>query len=154
MQDLPRPEALQTREATNNNLVQDLSKDEMNKPNKKDENPEMDVEAINTENEVDSNDNEESNDMRKVRVKMPLDFDLTELAHNLLMNNQKSRMNCVVERRRTEEAPKPMNPFSAFLDIEQLQQPKEKVTGERVSIFCETGGEQQQPKYYTFYSYY
>jgi hypothetical protein len=55
----------------------------MNKPNKKDEtNPDDDVEAINTENEIDSDD-------RKIRVKLPLDFDLTELAHNLLMNNQK-----------------------------------------------------------------
>lgn len=47
----------------------------------------------------------------------------------------RSRMNCVVERRRTEEVPE-MNPFSAFL---QEEKPKEKVTGERVSIFCETG---------------
>jgi hypothetical protein len=30
---------------------------------------------------------------------------------------------------------KAMNPFSALLE----DQPKEKVTGERVSIFCETG---------------
>jgi hypothetical protein len=49
-------------------------------------------------------------------------------------------MNCVVERRRTEEMNenpmKALNPFSALLDDEQ---PKEKVTGERVSIFCETG---------------
>lgn len=46
-------------------------------------------------------------------------------------------MNCVVERRRTEEVNEnSMNPFSAFLEEEK---PKEKVTGERVSIFCETG---------------
>lgn len=138
-QDLPRPEALQTREV-NSNVVQDLSKDEMNKPNKKDETNPDDVEAINTENEIDSPDNDERDDMRKIRVKLPLDFDLTELAHNLLMNNQKSRMNCVVERRRTEEMNenpmKALNPFSALLDDEQ---PREKVTGERVSIFCETG---------------
>lgn len=50
-------------------------------------------------------------------------------------------MNCVVERRRTEEVNEnSMNPFSAFLEEEK---PKEKVTGERVSIFCETGA----PKY-------
>jgi hypothetical protein len=50
-------------------------------------------------------------------------------------------MNCVVERRQTEEINenpfKAMNPFSAFLEDEE--KPKEKVTGERVSIFCETG---------------
>lgn len=85
--DLPHPEALQTREL-NNNVVQDLSKDEMNKPNKKDETNPDDVEAINAENELEEN-VDERDDMRKIRVKMPLDFDLTELAHNLLMNNQK-----------------------------------------------------------------
>lgn len=51
-------------------------------------------------------------------------------------------MNCVVERRQTEEINEnplkaAMNPFSAFLDDDE--KPKEKVTGERVSIFCETG---------------
>lgn len=46
-------------------------------------------------------------------------------------------MNCVVERRHTEEVPEMNeNPFSRFL---QQEKPKEKVTGERVSIFCETG---------------
>ena len=58
----------------------------MNKPNKKDETNPDDVEAINTENEIDSNDDDS---LKKIRVKLPLDFDLTELAHNLLMNNQK-----------------------------------------------------------------
>jgi hypothetical protein len=78
---------LQSREAANNNDVQDLSKDEMNKPNKKDETNPDDVETVNAENSIDD---EDSNDiMKRVRVKMPLDFDLTELAHNILMNNQK-----------------------------------------------------------------
>jgi hypothetical protein len=86
-QDLPRAESLQSREVSNNNVVQDLSKDEMNKPNKKDETNPDDVESVNSENSIDEDD---SNDlMRKIRVKMPLDFDLTELAHNILMNNQK-----------------------------------------------------------------
>lgn len=58
----------------------------MNKPNKKDETNPDDVEAINTENEIDANDDDS---LKKIRVKLPLDFDLTELAHNLLMNNQK-----------------------------------------------------------------
>jgi len=133
-QELPRAESLQSREATK--IVQDLSHDEMNHPNKKDDTNPDEVETINSENSIDND--EDSNDMlKRIRVKMPLDFDLTELAHNILMNNQKSRMNCVVERRRTEEVNEnSMNPFSAFLEEEK---PKEKVTGERVSIFCETG---------------
>jgi hypothetical protein len=58
----------------------------MNKPNKKDDTNPDDVESVNSENDIDS---DERDDMRKIRVKLPLDFDLTELAHNLLMNNQK-----------------------------------------------------------------
>lgn len=121
-----------SQENTANN-VQDLSKDEMNKPNKKDQANLDDVENINEEEEeTNSIDNE-----KRVHVKLPLDFDLTELAHNILMNNQKSRMNCVVERRRTEEVeePKSMNPFINLMN----EAKKEKVTGERLSIFCETG---------------
>jgi hypothetical protein len=112
--------------------VQDLSKDEMNKPNNKDQANLDEVENIDEEDETNSIDNE-----KRVHVKLPLDFDLTELAHNILMNNQKSRMNCVVERRRTEEVeePKSMNPFINLM----REAKKEKVTGERLSIFCETG---------------
>lgn len=115
--------------------MQDLSKDEMHKPNKKDETNPDDVESIHDTSDEDSNDID--NEMKRVHIKLPLDFDLSELAHNILMNNQKSRMNCVVERRRTEEVdePKPMNPFSVFMN----EPKKEKVTGERIAIFCETG---------------
>jgi hypothetical protein len=126
---LPKPEALLSQDN-----VQDLSRDEMNKPNKKDQTNNEDVETINVTEEDDSNSID--NEMKRVHVKLPLDFDLTELAHNILMNNQKSRMNCVVERRRTEEVePKSMNPFMNLLN----EPKKEKVTGERLSIFCETG---------------
>lgn len=121
-------------------MLQDLSKDEMNKPNKKDETNPDDVENINTESRDEDDDeinNEIDGEMKRIRIKLPLDFDLSELAHNILMQNQKSRMNCVVERRRTEEVeePKPMNPFNAFMN----EPKKEKVTGERIAIFCETG---------------
>lgn len=122
-----------SREA-NENVLQDLSKDEMHKPNSKDETNPDDVETINGEN---SDDDDIDSEMKRVHIKLPLDFDLSELAHNILMNNQKSRMNCVVERRRTEEVdePKPMNPFNVFMN----EPKKEKVTGERIAIFCETG---------------
>lgn len=130
---MPRSEALLSHES-DDNVPQDLSKDEMHKPNKKDETNPDDVEEI---NDTDEESNDIDGEMRRVHIKMPLDFDLSELAHNILMNNQKSRMNCVVERRRTEEIdePKPMNPFMALLN----EPKKEKVTGERIAIFCETG---------------
>ncbi|CRL08385.1 CLUMA_CG021271, isoform A [Clunio marinus] len=138
-QDLPNPEALMSREVNENtNVMQDLSKDEMHKPNKKDETNPDDVETIDVDNNEDEDElNDIDSDMKRVHIKLPLDFDLSELAHNILMNNQKSRMNCVVERRRTEELeePKPMNPFNVFMN----EPKKEKVTGERIAIFCETG---------------
>lgn len=47
-------------------------------------------------------------------------------------------MNCVIERRRAEElvdnAPK-MTPFGFNFNSE----PKKRVTGERMAIFCESG---------------
>lgn len=46
-------------------------------------------------------------------------------------------MNCVVERHHIEEQlsdNESINPFNVFLE----DQPKEKVTNERISIFCET----------------
>lgn len=50
----------------------------------------------------------------------------------------RSRMNCVIERRRAEElvdnAPK-MTPFGFNFNAE----PKKRVTGERMAIFCESG---------------
>jgi hypothetical protein len=132
---LPRPEALLSNEAREA-VLQDLSKDEMNKPNKKDETNPDDVENINENSEEDESNDIES-EMKRVHIKLPLDFDLSELAHNIMMNNQKSRMNCVVERRRTEEVeePQPMNPFMALMG----EPKKEKITGERIAIFCETG---------------
>lgn len=139
-QDLPRSEALLSQE-TNENTLQDLSKDEMNKPNKKDEtHHEDDVESIHENSDDDDIDGE----MKRVHIKLPLDFDLSELAHNILMNNQKSRMNCVVERRRTEEVeePKPMNPFNILMN----EPKREKVTGERIAIFCESGAPKSEPE--------
>jgi hypothetical protein len=112
--------------------MQDLSKDEMNKPNKKDEANLEDVENIGGD---DNADELNSIEQKRVNVKLPLDFDLSELAHNILINNQKSRMNCVVERKVTEEVEEPKNSFGNFPN----EPKKEKVTGERLSIFCETG---------------
>lgn len=65
--------------------MQDLSKDEINKPNIKDETNPEDVEAINT----DSDGMDDTSEMKRVHIRLPLDFDLSELAHNILMNNEK-----------------------------------------------------------------
>lgn len=74
------------------NDLQDLSKDEMNKPNRKDTMNPDDVETIDPQENAlpeSESEEEESNDLNRIRVKMPLDFDLSELAHAVLMSHQK-----------------------------------------------------------------
>lgn len=47
-------------------------------------------------------------------------------------------MNCVIERRRAEEfvdTPNRAMPFGFQLNVE----PKKRITGERMAIFCESG---------------
>lgn len=118
------------------------------KPKKKAAEPEKkETSAENhDDDEDDESDSDESADMNnanRVHIKLPLDLDLTELAHAMLRQNQKSKMNCVVERRRSEEmvdsSLKTMRlPFGMAFNTEPKQQ---KVTGERIAIFCETGNE-------------
>lgn len=136
-------------------LMQDqLSADEASlqtveeKPKKKAAEPEKkETSAENhDDDEDDESDSDESADMNnanRVHIKLPLDLDLTELAHAMLRENQKSKMNCVVERRRSEEmVDSPLKtmrlPFGMAFNTEPKQQ---KVTGERIAIFCETGNE-------------
>lgn len=120
----------------------DISKDES--PKKEEKLPESTEKSENeSDNDSSFSDSDESSEMNRVHIKLPLELDLSELANALLENNQKSRMNCVVERRRAEEfidaPPKTMQlPFGVNLTTD----PKRKrVTGERMAIFCESGVE-------------
>lgn len=59
--------------------------------------------------------------------------------------NQRSRMNCIVEKRRAEEVmdhqPKKISlPFGVNLTTDPRY---EHVTGERMAIFCESGHDQR-----------
>lgn len=87
-------------------------------------------------------DDDESDELNRVQIKMPLiELSLSDLANKILQENQKSRMNCVIERRRAEELvdgpPKMMQlPFGVALNMEPK---KRRVTGERMAIFCESG---------------
>jgi hypothetical protein len=59
----------------------------------------------------------------------------------LIEKNQKSRMNCVVEKKRAEEIvdhqPKTLRlPFGVNLTTDPRY---ERVSGERMAIFCESG---------------
>lgn len=88
-------------------------------------------------------DGDESDELNRdrVHIKLPLELSLSDLANSVLQNNQKSRMNCVIERRRAEELvdgpPKMMQlPFGVAVNMEPK---KRRVTGERMAIFCESG---------------
>lgn len=83
--------------------------------------------------------------MNRVHIKLPLELDLSELANAILESNQKSRMNCVVERRRAEEfIDAPSKTMQLPFGVNLTTDPKRKrVTGERMAIFCESGVEQK-----------
>lgn len=141
-QELPKAEALLSGREMNDNDMQSLD------DNKKD------VETVTTkskgsDSESDASassdnsfsDDDESDELNRVQIKMPLELSLSDLANQILQQNQKSRMNCVIERRRAEELvdgpPKMMQlPFGVALNMEPK---KRRVTGERMAIFCESG---------------
>jgi len=85
------------------------------------------------------------NEDEPIQIKLPLQLDFDELAGSLIEKNQRSRMNCVVEKRRAEEVmdhqPKTVRlPFGVNLTTDPRY---EHITGERMAIFCESGNEQR-----------
>ncbi|XP_050544768.1 uncharacterized protein LOC126907484 [Daktulosphaira vitifoliae] len=81
-----------------------------------------------------------------VQVKLPMDLDLEGIIGNLLEKNQRSRMNCVVEKKRAEEVmdhqPKTVRlPFGLNITTDPRF---EHVTGERISIICESGHDERR----------
>ncbi|XP_055841156.1 putative uncharacterized protein DDB_G0291608 isoform X2 [Episyrphus balteatus] len=109
-------------------------------------------EQTNNESETDSSfsDSEEADDLQKISNKVPLELDLSDLAAALLQNNKKSRMNCVVERKHAEEiVDSPSKTVNLPFGVNLTTDPKKaRITGERISIFCESGNEdkEQQPR--------
>ncbi|XP_065162476.1 transcription factor SPT20 homolog [Atheta coriaria] len=94
----------------------------------------------------DSSDDSEEDD-KPVQIKLPLSIDFDDLA-GAMMNNQRSKMNCVVEKKHAVEVvdhqPKTVNlPFGLNLTTDPHY---ERVTGERIAIFCESGNVQQQQR--------
>ncbi|KAF6202513.1 hypothetical protein GE061_002909 [Apolygus lucorum] len=88
---------------------------------------------------------DDSAEDQPIRVKLPLQLDFDELAGSMIEKNQRSRMNCVVEKRRAEEVmdhqPKTVNlPFGVNLTTDPRY---EHITGERMAIFCESGNDQR-----------
>ncbi|XP_052862846.1 bromodomain-containing protein DDB_G0280777 isoform X1 [Anopheles cruzii] len=150
-QELPKAQALvQDNLSADEANMQTIDRDDAKKRKQEEsshQRKEESDESNDSEDDDDSsNDGEsdESADMNNhIHVKLPLDLHLTDLANAILRENQKSRMNCIVERRRSEEmvdTPAKMMrlPFGMDMATDPKQQ---KVTGERIAIFCESGNE-------------
>ncbi|XP_020798125.1 nuclear transcription factor Y subunit beta isoform X2 [Drosophila serrata] len=90
-------------------------------------------------------DSDETDEMQKYPGKMPLELDLSDLAAAILRNNKKSRMNCVVERKHAEEiVDSPSKTVALPFGVNLTTDPKKaRITGERISIFCD-GGEDKE----------
>jgi type II secretory pathway pseudopilin PulG len=140
-QELPKAEPLLSGRDNNDNDLQSVDK----------ETPVKKTKATETESTSDSDssfsDSDESDELNRVQIKVPLELSLSDLANAILEQNHKSRMNCVIERRRAEElvdSQARAMPFGFNFNAE----PKKKITGERMAIFCESGSairdEQQQ----------
>uniref|UniRef100_A0A7G3AQ31 Putative mediator of rna polymerase ii transcription subunit 26 isoform x2 n=1 Tax=Lutzomyia longipalpis TaxID=7200 RepID=A0A7G3AQ31_LUTLO len=141
LQDLPKAEALQAQSYKENSLQND---EKYSSPNGKED---PDAESVPTTSASDSeseSDSNESGDINRLQIRLPLEFDLNDLTNALMEGNQKSRMNCVVERRRSEEfVDSPAKTMQLPFGLNISSDPKkQRITGERMAIFCESGTSQ------------
>ncbi|XP_015522830.2 bromodomain-containing protein 4 [Neodiprion lecontei] len=103
-------------------------------------------ESSKTAESNDSNDTEEEDDydddeFPPVHIKLPLQLDLDDIA-GTLMQQVRSRVSCVVERKRAGELTDGSNDNS--IDNSTDPQRFQKLLGERIAIFCESGNPQQE----------
>ncbi|CAG4950236.1 unnamed protein product [Colias eurytheme] len=92
--------------------------------------------------ESESSGEDEEDDIIRPLFKLPVQFDLDELAGAFLANNnQKGRMNCVVERRREDPMERrfPFNILGAFAP--------RAAQAERIAIICHGGDERPMPMF-------
>jgi len=125
--------------------LQNLDKEESVKKVeiKKQQSSPASTEEESNENDNNYSENEEAEVMKNYPGKMPLELDLSDLAAALLQNNKKSRMNCVVERKHAEEfVDSPSKTVTLPFGMNLTTDPKKaRITGERISIYCESGNE-------------
>lgn len=127
-------EPLQNDETKNSNNVQEAANSQQDKDDKE--------ESSDSSNNSSESDDEEE---RPIHIKLPLQLDFDDLAGALMEKNQRSRMNCIVEKKRAEEIvdhqPKTVNlPFGVNLTTDPRY---ERLSGERMAIFCESGNMQR-----------
>ncbi|XP_037890192.1 putative mediator of RNA polymerase II transcription subunit 26 isoform X1 [Glossina fuscipes] len=151
--ELPRAEALMGRETNDDNDLQNLDREQPVKKveTKVQKSSNVIPAAAAVEEETNNNENnyldsEEADEMQKYPGKLPLELDLSDLAAALLQNNKKSRMNCVVERKHAEElVDSPSKTVTLPFGMNLTTDPKKaRITGERISIFCEGGNENKE----------
>ncbi|XP_034831031.1 fibrous sheath CABYR-binding protein [Maniola hyperantus] len=91
--------------------------------------------------ESDSSAEDDDDELIRPMFKLPIQFDLDELAGAFLANNQKGRMNCVVEKRQEEPMERrfPFNILGAFAP--------RSAQAERIAIICHGGDERPMPMF-------
>ncbi|XP_011182778.1 putative mediator of RNA polymerase II transcription subunit 26 isoform X1 [Zeugodacus cucurbitae] len=148
--ELPRAEALLGRENNEDADLQNLDKDvTVKKVEIKKQHATPNQVAATASDDSDSSDSDNSysdvDDAEEIKYpgKVPLELDLSDLAAALLQNNKRSRMNCVVERKHAEEiVDSPSKTVALPFGVNLTTDPKKaRITGERISIYCEGGNE-------------
>lgn len=80
-----------------------------------------------------------------IHLHLPVQLDLEQLAQALVEKHQKTKMNCIVEKKKAEEVvdhkPKTIKlPFGVNVTTDPRY---EKISGERMVIICESGSLQR-----------
>ncbi|XP_067642673.1 uncharacterized protein Msr-110 [Eurosta solidaginis] len=149
--ELPRAEALLGKETSDEADLQNLDKDVTVKKveiKKKQAAPTQASATVDSDSSDSDNSYSDIDDAEEVKFpgKVPLELDLSDLAAALLQNNKKSRMNCVVERKHAEEiVDSPSKTVALPFGVNLTTDPKKaRITGERISIYCEGGNENKE----------
>ncbi|XP_022124706.2 uncharacterized protein LOC110999789 isoform X1 [Pieris rapae] len=126
---VPSPDSL-LKEDPLNQAESKFDEDKLQKIDDDNSKPESDESS-----ESDNSSEDDDDDLIRPLFKLPIQFDLDELAGAFLANNQKGRMNCVVERRHEEPMERrfPFNILGAFAP--------RSAQAERVAIICHGGDE-------------
>lgn len=130
----PTQPQLHTKEDALNHAESKINEDSLQKIDEVKSEPNSD-ESSDSDSSVEDDDDLDS--LRPV-FKVPLHFDLDELAGAFLANNQKGRMNCVVEKRHEDPMERrfPFNILGAFAP--------RSAQAERIAIICH-GGDEPRP---------
>ncbi|XP_066592106.1 transcription factor SPT20 homolog [Prorops nasuta] len=144
-----QPEALVQDSVEPKDNLQNLSESPVSKKDveadTKDIKIQKEDESSKSDNENSERDEEEDDyeddEFPPVHIKLPLQFDLDDIA-GTLMQQSRGRVSCVVERRRADQVMDGSNDNSVnnSTDPQRIQ----RLSGERVAILCESGNPSQE----------